>query len=123
MVVAVMSVLRTGCLPRCLEREVVVGGAGARDVDELGIVLDVDHRSRPVLSRGGREYVDKSEDTDFAERRKFPERDRLMQALRHVDSVGQAPGGCGVKHGADSIDLDARELWGTEAFDELILDR
>lgn len=106
-----------------MEREAVVGGVGARGVDELGILLDVDHRSRPVLSRGEWEQVDKSEDIDFAERRRLPERDRLMQALRHVDSVRQAPGGCGVKHGADSIGLDARESWGTEAFDELILDR
>lgn len=66
-------------------------------MDELGILVGVDQRSRLVLSRGGREEVDKNEGIDFVERRRFSERDHLMQALRHVDSVGQARGGCGCR--------------------------
>ena len=58
---------------------------------------------------GGWECVDESAGVDFVERRRFPVREHLMQALQHVDSVGQTPGECGVKYGAESIGFDACE--------------
>lgn len=105
------------------EGEAVVGGVGTCSVDELGVLLEADHRCRPTPVPGGWEHVDESECTDVVEGRALPDREGLIHALRHVDSIGPAHGERGVWRIADSIGLDAREPQGAEPFDELIPDR
>ena len=103
--------------------EAVVGGVGTCSVDELGVLLEADHRCRPAPLPGGWEHVDESEGTDVVEGRALPDREGLIHALRHVDSIGPAHGERGVWRVAGSIGLDAREPQGAEPFDELIPDR
>lgn len=64
------------------EGEAVVGGVGACSVDELGVVLEADHRCRPARVPGGREGIDESEGIDVVKGRALPDREGLIQALR-----------------------------------------
>ena len=71
------------------EGEAVVCGVGSCSVDELGVVLEADHRCQPARVPGGREDVDESEGTDVVKGRAFPDREGLIQALRTLTPSDQ----------------------------------